>query len=314
MQKLETSIINPKPVLLFRKTHANKEEFEICSSLFYTCTHRSIIPSNSLVIGRYSVLPYYHELIQDLNTNQSQLINNLYEHEYIANMDYVYDIAEDTFPTWFRLEDIPFSLRKDCAFVLKGRTNSKKQQWNSKMYVASFEDAVKLSIELMQDSLISQQGLVIRKYIPLKTIQTVVNSLPITQEWRLFFYKENLLTYGYYWQELIDEEKMIHVNQVSFLQEGIGFAKKIAKIIAQQTNFFVIDIALTENNKWIVVEINDGQMSGLNGISANELYTNLNLCLNNPDLQDICYINRITGLMESALYNPLQNSSLPNDE
>ena len=111
---MEKNISN-KPVILFRKNVANKVEYEQCSALFSCYSQRTAIPADSVVIGRYSVLPYYNELENDLAVNNCSLINNLYEHEYIANMDYYYDIAEHTFPTWFRMEDIPFSLRERAS-------------------------------------------------------------------------------------------------------------------------------------------------------------------------------------------------------
>ena len=40
-------------------------------------------------------------------------------------------------------------------------------------------------------------------------------------------------------------------------------------------NFFVIDIAQKEDGDWIIIEVNDGQQSGLSENSADILYQNL---------------------------------------
>lgn len=275
---MDKNTTNPnKTVCLFRKNHTNKTEYLTASLLLPTFTQRCALPENSIVIGRYSVLPYYHEVIEDLAVRHCTLVNDLYQHEYIANMDYYYDITEHTFPTWFRLEDVPFSLRDNTAFVVKGKTNSKKQQWNTKMYAPSFKQAVELSTELLQDSLISSQGIVVRKYIPLETFEIGINEMPMTNEWRIFFYKNKMLAYGFYWEEILDDinKHLIQQAHPSFIQEGLPFAKQIAEIIAENTNFFVIDVAKTQSGKWIVVEVNDGQMSGLNSINATYLYSSL---------------------------------------
>lgn len=270
--------INTKhnPVFLFRKASHNKDEYAICSSLFPTFTLRNAIPENSLVIGRYSVLPYYNEVVQDLQCKNSSLINDLYQHEYIANMDYYYDIEQYTFKTWLRLEDVPFSYRNN-AFIVKGKTNSKKQQWATHMYADNFKQAVNVACELQKDSMISQQGIVIREYVPLETFEQGLNEMPMTNEWRLFYYKDKLLAHSYYWNEILDESNFYKVDNAKqeFKQKGMPFANEVAKIIAENTNFFVIDIAKTVEGRWIVVEINDGQMSGLNGVSALNLYVKL---------------------------------------
>ena len=43
----------------------------------------------------------------------------------------------------------------------------------------------------------------------------------------------------------------------------------------EQTNFFVMDIARTAEGKWIIIELNDGQQSGLSNVDPEELYSNL---------------------------------------
>lgn len=266
-----------KPVLLFRKDFNFDNEMEIAAKYFDVYTSRTAIPKNSTVIGRYSCLPYYHELVNDLQYLDSQLINGLYEHQYIANFDYYYDVAKFTFPTWFQLSDIPFS-KRDKPLVLKGKTNSKKFQWKTHMFAENFQKAVIMSAELLNDAFIGPQGLIFRQYIPLETLEVGINDIPMTNEWRLFFYKNQLISYAYYWG-ILEDLSLIEKIKPDFLENGIDFAYNVAKEVAEFTNFFVLDIAKTEDGKWILVEVNDGQQSGLNGmIDPEELYSNLSKC------------------------------------
>jgi hypothetical protein len=263
-----------KPVILFRKEFNFDKEMEIASEFFDVYQYRNSIPENSKVIGRYSCLPYYSELINDLSFKNSNLINDLFNHQYIANFDYYYDIQKYTFPTWFQMSDIPSS-KHHKAFVVKGRTNSRKFQWKTHMFAENFKAAVNLSFELSNDPFIGPQGLIFREYIPLETFEIGVNDIPMTNEWRLFFYKNQLITYGYYWG-IIDDTSFIDRAMPDFKENGLPFAQKISEIISENTNFFVLDIAKTKNGTWIVIEINDAQQSGLNGtIQPKELYSNL---------------------------------------
>lgn len=55
-----------KPVMLFRQDRETYDEIQIARKYFEVYERRNLIPDNSLVIGRYSVLPYYKELEEDL--------------------------------------------------------------------------------------------------------------------------------------------------------------------------------------------------------------------------------------------------------
>lgn len=258
------------PTILFRHCRDTLEEFEVAKTCFNTVDLRSRVPVMSTVIGRYSCLPYYLELERDLATHQSRLINSAVQHFYIANMDWIDDAAEFTFRTWNKLIEVP----ENIPLVVKGRTNSRKFEWDSKMMAPSKMMAAKISSDLMNDPLIGQQGLVYREYVPLETFEIGLNGMPMTNEWRCFFLGDKLVDYGYYWTSLDDLSKAEQAKP-DFEEFGLPFAKKVAHFIAENTNFFVLDIAKTASGKWILVEVNDGQMSGLSDIPAERFYLNL---------------------------------------
>ena len=257
--------------LLFRNNLETEDEFNICKQYFSTYEYRTEIPENSIVIGRYSVLPYYDELEKELKLHNSKLINSYSEHKYIADiMNYYPDVKDFTFPTystWGHLTE------EDYPMVIKGRTNSRKFLWNTHMFIKSKQDLSTILNNVLNDELLSQQGIIMRKYIELDTFCTSIQGLPITKEWRLFYYKDNLLAHGFYWSSFSQ-------FSIPLEQKGIEFANKIAKIISESVNFFVLDIALTKKQEYILVECNDGQMSGLSECNPNELYKNLSLILN----------------------------------
>lgn len=262
------------PIILFRKQFDSGDELKTAGKYLNLVTQRAHVPPNSLVIGRYACLPYYAELEADLAVNGSRLINSTSEHAYIAGFDYYSDIAEYTFPTWFSFAEVPFS-KRDQPLVVKGRTNSRKLQWKTHMYAENFKAAVLLGSELMNDPFIGPQGLIVREYVPLETFEIGINDVPMTNEWRLFFYRDKLLTYGYYWA-IIDDLSKVEQATPDFIETGLPFAREVAALIAERTNFFVLDIAKTQEGQWRVVEVNDGQQSGLNGfIEPDDLYAAL---------------------------------------
>lgn len=269
-----------KPVILFRKSRELEEELAIAQKYFSVVESRVNIP-NSLVIARYSALPFYNELERDLKLQNSRLINSYLDHQYIANFDYYHDLNESPVgkdsngKTLFLTPESCFELSKipewDNGYVVKGRTNSRKHQWNGKMFVKTRKEAIELALELEQnDPLVREQGFVVRKFEPLKVFEYGINGLPFSNEWRCFFYKEQLLSIGYYWtvaQNIPTKE--------SLPPEAYAIAQKAASILSQRVDFFVVDIAETADGRWIVIEVNDGQMSGLSDNNPETLYQNL---------------------------------------
>lgn len=249
--------------ILFRPSYENDFELEHAKKHFVVEESR-INCFNSLVIGRYSCLPFYRELEKDLSVINSKLINNYQEHLYIANFEWYEDLEKYTFKTYF---DYNFYQAPDGEYVVKGKTNSRKMKWNKLMYAKSKFEAMNIANELSGDPLIGSQGILYRVYEPLETFEIGLNDLPMTNEFRFFFYKDNLIDYGYYWSIAEIEKKCG--------SEFIDFAKMIAKIIANKTNFFVLDIAKTQSGELKLVEINDGQMSGLSCIKPDNFYKNL---------------------------------------
>ena len=254
-----------KPVILFRKDYSTEEEFEIAKQYLPVVAYRSDVPANSLVIGRYSTLPFYRELDHDLKANGSQLINSIDQYNWVANFEWYDALKEYTFETWFRAQDIPDDGTK---FVVKGRTNSRKHEWDKLMFAQNKQQAIQIMIELSKDSLIAPQGVVFRRYEPLVTYEVGMNGLPFTNEWRFYIYKGHILTYGYYWTMAKDIDHKLP-------EEGLNFLNKVADVVKDYTNFFVLDIAEKQSGGWVLVEINDAQMGGLSENDPHVLYMEL---------------------------------------
>jgi len=255
-----------KPVILFRGSLAEEGELECAQKFFDVKTQRSAC-HDQLVIPRYSYLPFAKELEGDLLINGCTLINSYKQHSWIANFAYYEQLEAFTPKTWDETSFV------DCddpgGFVVKGKTNSKKFSWNRMMFANNKREAVHIGCQLLEDSMIGQQEIIYRKYVPLKTFEIGINGLPFTNEWRFFFLGEKLLSYGYYWSCAEDAEKY------EIADEALVLAKKIAKITSEHVNFFVLDLAETEEGEWILIEINDGSMSGLSMNDPEVLYSNL---------------------------------------
>lgn len=263
--------------MLFRKENFFKEEIEVAKKYFEVKYQRTLINgNNNPIICRYNCLPHYQELEEDIKNMGGYMLNDFNQHQYIAQMGWIYDLEDLTFETYEKIEDI----RGDFPLVVKGKTNSKKFQWKDQMFAQNKKQAIEIRNVLWNDSLLQNQDIVFRKYYELELIEKGINDMPMTNEWRIFFYKNNIIDYGFYWS-IIDNLDLIDNLKNDFEKNGLDLAKQASSNIKDFTNFYAIDVAKTKQGKWMVVEINDGQMSGLSCINPDSFYKNLKNILQN---------------------------------
>lgn len=252
-----------KTKILFRQDYTTEHELAVAKS-WLDVTDSRVGISDTLVVGRYSVLPFYQEIEKDLALQGSRLINSYEQHRYIANFEYYQDIKDLTPETFFDLNEI-----NDYAgpFVVKGKTNSRKFDWDNLMFAPTKRRACEIACELKKDSLMQYQDIIYRKFVPLKVLEEGIHGLPFSNEWRFFCLGDEIISFGFYWT--------ISEQVGTLTQEGIDLVKEVIRRVKGRVNFFVVDVAEKKEGGWVVIEMNDGQMSGLSGNKAEILYENL---------------------------------------
>lgn len=269
--------------ILFRQDNDNRAEFQAAQDIWGPdrCTRfLSDIPRGSLVVGRYSVLPFYKDVEDEIQHNGSRLINSIHAHHYIADMRWYQDLEGLTPQTWFNTGWANTPAISGHGYVVKGRTNSRKFKWDTHMRARNYEELKQVMMRLYDDPFIAPQGLVVREYIPLRQIEEGINGMPVTNEWRAFYYGTQLISAGYYWAQA-EQAEDIHAGGMP--REALALTGEAAKRVTDKfcekglgdNPFFVVDVGETEEGSWIVIEINSGQMSGLSMIDPHEFYTNL---------------------------------------
>jgi hypothetical protein len=237
-------------VILLRKQ--DEHEHQIILKYFPAFYNRSSVPPNSLVIGRYSVLPFYKELVDDLQYNNSKLINSYTQHRYIADLGNWYRDLKDITPyTWSHIDELP----DEGPFVVKGETNSKKFQWSTHMFAKNKKEAIDVMCRLQEDGLLCDQQIYFRKYIPLVKLMDGLGGLDVTKEFRFFICDKQVVSGGFYWSNY--EEDLDCIPDPNEVPKE--FIDKIINLIGNNARFYVVDVAQTANNEWIVIELKKGQ-------------------------------------------------------
>lgn len=275
-------------IILYRQADTSNDELEAIDEFFPSTFMRTAVPHRIgnepewLVIGRYSVLPYYNELVKDLRFRYASLVNNYEQHQFLADLGQWYEVLKDITPrTWGSGFDV---LPENKSFVLKGQTNSKKFNWNTHMFAKDKESVRVVLSRLLDDTLIGRQDIYVREYVPLVTYCHGINGLPITKEFRFFVLYGEVLCGGFYWSSHIEEVTKANGGKLPSAEEVPQDLLEIVTTKLGHIPFYSVDIAQTITGDWTVVDLNDGQMSGLSEISPRALYMSMYHALSKRDL------------------------------
>ena len=162
-------------------------------------------------------------------------------------------IVYEMFPTLKNvLQDFSF------PFFIKGNRQTNRHQ--RKLSIIENKEMFDTAREYWErDKILHWQKVVIREYVPLQLIDDMSfpDMIPISYEFRVFFWKKNLVGLAPYWTMVPDYSPKPSNPDISYISTlALDVSKKI------DTPFLVVDVAKTINGDWIVIEVNDGQESG----------------------------------------------------
>lgn len=139
------------------------------------------------------------------------------------------------------------------------------------MFAKNKPEAIEVYGRLSKDGLIGNQEIYVREYVPLKRLGTGVNDLPISEEYRFFLLDGKVVSSAFYWSSHVDD--LTTVPSPDRVPES--FMREVASRIGSNARFVVVDIGITESGDPIVIELNDGQMSGLSENKPELFYSEL---------------------------------------
>jgi hypothetical protein len=157
----------------------------------------------------------------------------------------------------------------DKPLIIKDFVKSEKHDWHTACFIPSAND--KENVQKITRNFLSlrdkflNKGLVYREFVKLAPLkQHSKSDMPLTQEYRLFYWENALLCYAEYWEEGTYNVELPDLSVFHAL------AKQI------ESRFFTMDIAKLETGEWIIMELGDGQVSGLpERLEVNIFYQNL---------------------------------------
>lgn len=140
----------------------------------------------------------------------------------------------------------------DGPWIVKDHIKSAKQHWQEACFIPHRADRVTFD-EVCRNFLLWRneyfaRGFVFKQYVPLANLGESAYGSPLCEEYRLFFWKGELLAGAPY-------------DRVGGSE--IDFARYAAVARRFRSEFITIDVARTAQGSWIVLEAGDGGVSAL---------------------------------------------------
>ena len=237
----------------------------------YVPEFTTLIPA--IWVGFIPTAQHYQTIYRLALKKNIQLINSPEQHNIAMEFDKFYPMLADITPKSVTITSISQfeQAMNDLKFpvFVKGAVKSNKDRgWDA--VTADNFDKLKVIVESSFKNAHRTRGkVIIRELAKLKSIATDPNGFPIGREYRAFVYQHEMLDYGFYWDEYDDPNPLSKEDE------------KAMKLLIHKSSqrvdvpFISIDVAQLQMGDWIVIEIGDGQFSGLSQISPLKLWQKL---------------------------------------
>ena len=231
----------------------------------FCCRRPYEITDTVEAIARIGAIDKYQDLYESLKDRNIVLINNPKEHRMASELTDWYPLIEDLTPKsqWFNHIPTVMEITSNFDFPIFIKGSRQTSKHDEKLSIArSKNDLEYILNEYYKNDILHWQKLVCREYVNISPVKYTLSSYKVTPgfEFRTFWLNGDLVGAGHYWSGFCkydwDEEQKIKALKIA--QQAVD---------KLQVPFLVVDLALTVDNNWIVIECNDGQESGYAGIS-----------------------------------------------
>ena len=205
------------------------------------------------------------------------LINSPEEYNHYHLLPHWYhEFEEDTAKSaWTDTPDVNAALSLlhsfDGSVMIKDYVKSRKHEWYDACFIPDVTDMENANTVI--SNFVSRQaesivgGIVIREFLNLNSIgYHTISAMPISEEYRAFILAGNILAIDNYWNEN-------EANALTFSQADLDWLT--AQIKKIHSNFVTMDFARKSDGSLVIMELGDGQVSGLQQISPAKFYSEI---------------------------------------
>ncbi len=216
------------------------------------------VPTKLTAVARIGAILEYEQLHTELLSENVLLINTPHEHLLCSELGYWYPSLEGLTPRSVVFQTAPSADVIEAEFgwpiFMKGARQTSKHQRHLSI-IKGREQYANAIHSYQRDPILSWQQIAIRELLQLRLIEdSDPTSIPISFEFRCFFWKGELAGFGGY-------TAGVKVNiSAGERAAALSLASQAAKKV--RVPFMVVDVAQCANGQWTVIELNDAQESG----------------------------------------------------
>lgn len=232
--------------------------------------HRRHSPDELIsVVARVGAILDYPRFFRSEWERGVTLIHSPEQHQRASDLTTWYPLIKDLTPKsiWSSTVPSPDEIAAEIGWpvFIKGarQTSAHRRDLSCIRNADEFRRAMGI---YRQDPILHWQDIIVREYVELRPVEDPLpHRIPTSYEFRTFWWKCRLVGWGRYWWQgtpyTLDPEER---------QTALTLAKTVARRV--HAPFLVVDVAQKADGTWTVIECNDGQESGYNGISPISLW------------------------------------------
>ena len=223
-------------------------------------------------IARIGAIADYEKTYRALLAFDFELINTPAQHQLASDLASWYPLIKDLTPRSKVYQTFPALLQaqQDIGFPMFIKGSRQTAKHNPALSIAHNEEEFLYIQQAYQaDPILHWQKVVCRELIPLKRMtHQVADKVPISFEFRTFWWNSRLVGEGHYWSQYLDYR---------WTDTERATALRIAEVVTKRLEipFLVIDLAMTASGQWIIIECNDAQESGYCGVQPMKMWRNI---------------------------------------
>jgi len=181
------------------------------------------------------------------------------------------------------------------GIIIKDYVKSRKHEWEEACFVPNvdkLEEVLRNFMERQGSDL--QGGVVFREFLPLRSVGKHPDSgMPMGEEFRLFWMNGKIAGVAEYWPSEFYEgedrtdERTGTTYRVPEALNTLPDPHSLAELALSINNPFIsMDLARTEDGEWFIMEVGDGQVSGLprGRLDAELIYSRLDRHMGPPGI------------------------------
>ncbi|ABX06929.1 MAG TPA: DUF4343 domain-containing protein [Herpetosiphon sp.] len=230
-------------------------------------------PQIGIWVGYIPTPAQYTALYQAASAHNIWLINTPEQYQTAMEFDRFYPLLEQLTPESCiitELDQLPTAVASlGLPVFVKGAIKSNKEQGWQACVATTMVELYRLSQQLLSQPAQSRGRVILRRLVQLRTIDSAYQAFPLGREYRVFIYRQQVLAYGFYWDETSAAQTLNPAEVYSIKTLALEAARRVA------TPFVAVYIGQLHNGDWIVIEVGDGQFSGLSQVSVFELWSQL---------------------------------------